>query len=89
MLVVFLVLEWGSRDTPALILRFDSDTGAVERLRPGVSPREAYLQFLTWLLQQSGALALPSAEKLASGALPFCVDVSTLEDALFSSLPAV
>jgi membrane associated rhomboid family serine protease len=88
-LVAFLVLDWGSASKPALMLRLDSDTGAVELLWPQASPGDAYLQFLTWVVQQSGATALPSADRLASGTLPFCVDVSTLEEALFSPLRAV
>jgi hypothetical protein len=85
-LVVFLVLDWGSAQKPALMLRLDSDTGGVEKLRPGVDPKQAYLQFLGWLAQKSGAVALPDAARLASGELPFCADAAALEQALFAPL---
>ena len=85
-LVVFLVLDWGGAGRPAVLVKLDSDTGGVDRLRPGVTARAAWLQFLPWLVDQARSVALPSREHLATGELPFCADVSTLEEALFSPL---
>jgi membrane associated rhomboid family serine protease len=83
-LVAFLVLDWGGPGRPAVLVKLDSDTGGVERLRPHSPPKEVWLQFLPWLADKAGAVALPSRAQLASGALPFCADVSALEAALFS-----
>ncbi len=84
-LVVYFVLAWGDAVTPAQLLRFDSQTGGVDRLRPGVPPRDAYLQFLAWVLDQSGAVALPDRERLLKGLVPTHADLAELERALFES----
>jgi hypothetical protein len=82
-LVVYLVLAWGDAATPARMLRFDSHSGGVERLRPTVPPREAYLQFLAWVLDQSGAVALPTRERVVQGEVSTFGDLEALERALF------
>jgi hypothetical protein len=87
-LVVYLILDWGAAGRPALMLRLDSDTGAVEKLYPGQDARAAWLRFIA-TLTASGAFALPDAARLKSGQLPFCADLETLEESLFGALPSV
>jgi hypothetical protein len=84
-LVVFLVLDWGAPGRPGLLLRLDSDTGGVEKLRPGVAPATAWREFLSWVVPRSGALPLPDAERLERGDLPVGADAEALELALFTA----
>lgn len=84
--VCFLVLDWGGEGRPALLLRFDSDTGGLPIDRGG-DAREAWVAFLRRLLDLTGAWALPDAARLTAGRLPLGGDAHTLEEALFSTLP--
>ncbi|MEW5742757.1 MAG: rhomboid family intramembrane serine protease [Myxococcota bacterium] len=82
-LVLLLVVRAGDEATPAILVRLDSDTAGVERLRPGVPVNVAYTEFLRWLLAHSRAPALPSRAALEAGHFTLFADTDTLEAALF------
>lgn len=82
-LVILLLLREGDGSSPALLVHLDSDGGGVERLRPGVPPATAYLEFLRWLLANSPARAVPGRAQLESAQLGLFADAAALELSLF------
>ncbi|MCC6333448.1 MAG: rhomboid family intramembrane serine protease [Myxococcales bacterium] len=82
-LVLLLVVRAGDETTPAILVRLDSDSAGVERLRPGVSVPVAYVEFLRWVLAQSPAPAFPSREALEAGQFRLYADAAAMELAFF------
>jgi hypothetical protein len=80
-----LVVSWGGRGAPALVLRLPSWALGLQNLYPSTPPQEAYGLLLEQLLDRSGATALPDQAALRRGQYPRYPDVSALNEALYGA----
>jgi hypothetical protein len=78
-----LVTSWGSPAQPAQVLRLKSSTLRLNNLYPGMKSSEAYGLFLSHLLNESGATALPDAAALRRGEYPRFPDVESFTRAVY------
>lgn len=82
-LVILLLLDPGNATTPATLVRLDSDTAEIQKLRPNATPQEAYTSFVRWVVERTNAHALPSREQLLAGKFKLYAGLDALETALF------
>jgi membrane associated rhomboid family serine protease len=65
-----------------LVLRMPAEAMGLERLYPGAQPRQAHAQLMAFLLQSSGAAALPAAQAVCGQWQRFA-DEAAFEQALY------
>ena len=83
-LVVDLVVPRGSGPgADSLLLRMDSRTIPFALLYPQVSPVQASQQFLSQLLERSGAQALPDRSTIEHGQYPRFANIKAFEDTFY------
>lgn len=80
-----LVISWGGRGTPAVVLRLPSWALGLQNLYPATPPQEAYGLLLAQLLDRSGATALPDHNALRRGEYPRYGDVAALNEAFYGA----
>ncbi|HLL56233.1 MAG TPA: rhomboid family intramembrane serine protease [Myxococcaceae bacterium] len=83
LLLTDLVMSWGEEGRGPTVLRLPAGALGLGTVFPGVPPREAYARFLSHVLAQSGATALPDAQAIRQGQYPSFPDEQAMTQALY------